>query len=312
MYRALFFIFIALAGCSKAPPSDAYIGYVEAEYVYVSAPQAGWLEALPMREGMQVTPGDILFELDKDQQHARVNAATGRVLQADAQARDISTGARPEEIKSLEAKLAEANAMLTKAKSDRARFMPLVAEGIESKTTGDQVQSAYLAAIARVTAAQEAIKIAHLGGRDPAREAAAAVQTSTKAAQTEAEWALRQRSVTAKVSGRIEAIYHRPGEYVTPGTPVVALLPDQGLKIRFFVPQAELPNFTLGQIIQISPDHSAQATPATISFIATEAEFTPPVIYSKENREKLVFLIEARLPTETNLRPGLPVDVSRP
>ena len=301
-----------MAACAPADKNGAYVGYVEAEYVYVAAPQAGWLQSVEIREGDTVSDGDLLFALDQDQQRALYGEAAGRAEQAAAQARDIATGARSDEIARLEAQLEEARARHTQARAEKDRWLPLVAEGNASAAKGDQVQADYNAALARVKAAQEAIAVAKLAGRDAAREAAAAGSASAIAALDQAKWTLDQRRVHAQTGGRVEEIFQRKGEFVRTGTPVAAILPPGNLKIRFFIPQAELTGVAIGDNVEIAPDGSTERLEAVISHIASEAEFTPPVIYSAGSREKLVFLVEARLTQGDILRPGLPVDVYVP
>ncbi len=307
---------VALAGmmvaCAPADNDGVYVGYVEAEYIYVAAPQAGWLQSLEVREGDEIGVGDLLFQLDQDQQKASYAEAAGRAAQADAQARDIATGARADEIAALEAQLEEAKARHTQAKAEMDRWLPLVEEGNASLARGDQVTADHKAAQARVKAAQEAIEVAKLAGRDAAQDAAAAASASAKAALDEADWRLGQRSIHAQVSGRVEEIHQRKGEFIRAGAPVVAILPRGNLKIRFFVPQADLMSVSVGAPVEISPDGADVPLDAVISHIASEAEFTPPVIYSAGSREKLVFLVEARLADSGLLRPGLPVDVFVP
>lgn len=300
------------AACTPVDQHGAYVGYVEAEYVYVAAPQAGWLQSVDVREGDIVSDGDLLFALDQGQQRALYAEAAGRAEQAAAQARDIATGARSDEIAQLEAQLAEAKARRTQAKSEQDRWLPLVKEGNASEAKGDQVTADFNAAIARVKAATEAIAVAKLAGRDAAREAAAAASASAIAALDQAEWTLDQRMVHAQASGRVEEIFQRKGEFIRAGSPVAAILPPGNLKIRFFIPQAELTGLNVGDKVEIAPDGSDTRIEATISHIASEAEFTPPVIYSAGSREKLVFLVEARLAQGDSLRPGLPVDVYLP
>ncbi len=301
-------LLVACAGEDKA----AYVGYVEAEYVYVAAPQPGWLVAIPPREGDIVAEGDILFELDKTQQTAQLDAAIARAREAGAMADDISTGARPEEVQELEAQLEEARVRLVAAKSEYDRWMPLVREGNASESRGDEVQANYRAAQARVSAAEDAIKVANLGGREGRRSAAGAAADAARAAVAEARWRLEQRDVRAEAAGTVEAVYHRKGEYVGAAAPVLALLPTDALKVRFFVPQAELSDFAVGNVVEVHADGVNAPVEATISFIAQEAEFTPPVIYSAASRDKLVFLVEARLAAAAGFKPGLPVDVVAP
>jgi HlyD family secretion protein len=136
------------------------------------------------------------------------------------------------------------------------------------------------------------------------REAEARVNTS----QTR----LARRSVAAPATGSVQQVYFRPGEVVTASKPIVALLPPGNMKVRFFVPEAVLPRLQYGETVTVRCDGCTGDLTAKISFISKTAEFTPPVIYSLEERSKLVFLIEA-LPTEpANLRVGQPVDVILP
>ncbi len=305
-------LFAIGAACAPADHRGVYVGYVEAEYIYVAAPQAGWLQSVEVREGDIVSDGDLLFSLDQDQQRAVYAEAAGRAEQAAAQARDIATGARSDEVAQLEAQLAEANARYAQAKSEKNRWLPLVKEGNASEAKGDQVTADFNAALARVKAANEAIAVAKLAGRDAAREAAAAASASAIAALDQAEWTLDQRMVHAKTRGRVEEIFQRKGEFIRAGSPVAAILPPGNLKIRFFIPQAELIGVSVGDKVEIAADGADRRLDAVISHIASEAEFTPPVIYSAGSREKLVFLVEARLTHGDILRPGLPVDVFLP
>jgi HlyD family secretion protein len=133
------------------------------------------------------------------------------------------------------------------------------------------------------------------------REAEARVNTS----QTR----LARRSVASPVTGTVQQVYFRPGEVVTASKPIVALLPPGNMKVRFFVPQAVLPRIAYGDTVTVRCDGCSGDLTAKVSFISRTAEFTPPVIYSLEERSKLVFLIEA-LPVEpANMRVGQPVDV---
>ena len=300
-----------LVGCAGEHDGD-YVGYVEAEYVFVAPPQSGWLTSLHVREGDLVTEGALLFDLDTTQQQAQLDAASARMAEADAMADDIATGARPEEIQELEAQLAEARVRLAAAKSEFDRWMPLVREGNASQSRGDEVTANYEAARARVMAAEEAIKIANLGGREARRSAAGAAADAAAAALAEARWRLDERTVHAGVAGAVEAVYHREGEYVGAAAPVLAIPPEGALKVRFFAPQADVTKFSVGDTVQIRADGADTSVDAVISFIASEAEFTPPVIYSAASRDKLVFLVEARPANSEGLKPGLPVDVIVP
>ena len=141
---------------------------------------------------------------------------------------------------------------------------------------------------------------------DDAQAALREIEAKLNSSQTR----LTRRKVFSPATGTIQQVYYRPGEMVPASRPVVSLLPPGNIKIRFFVPEAELPKFSYGETVRISCDGCADDIKARISFLAKSAEFTPPVIYSLEERAKLVFLIEARTDTPEKLRVGQPVSVS--
>jgi HlyD family secretion protein len=131
-------------------------------------------------------------------------------------------------------------------------------------------------------------------------------QANLDASQTR----LTRRRVLSPASGSIEEVYFRPGETVAPGRPVVALLPPSNLKIRFFAPETELAAINVGETVTVTCDACADGLTAKVSFIARSAEYTPPVIYSMEERAKLVYLIEARPEQPEKFRVGQPVSVT--
>lgn len=301
---------LALAGCSGSD-QESHVGYVEAEWVYVAAPQSGWIVSRPAGEGSKIAKGDVLFTLDSERQVAASAAAGSRVEQAQAEARDIAKGARAAEIRAIEAQLGEAQAGLTLARAEQSRVLSLVEEGIESRQHADQAKASYAAAQARVASAQEQIRIARLAARPDRRDAAAATIAGARAARNSAAYDLQQRTIRAQQAGQVSETFLEPGEFAAAGNPVLAMLPRDGLKVRFFINQKELPSYSIGSEVSVSADGISSPVVGKVSFIASEAEFTPPVIYSEGARDKLVFLIEAKLPANSLLKPGLPVDVTR-
>jgi HlyD family secretion protein len=124
-----------------------------------------------------------------------------------------------------------------------------------------------------------------------------------------AQTRLSRRKMASPVNGTVQQIYFRPGELVPATRPVVALLPPNNIKIRFFVPETMLATIAIGNDVTVHCDGCKNDVPAKVTFISRTAEFTPPVIYSLEERSKLVYLIEARTGMPTELRVGQPVDV---
>jgi HlyD family secretion protein len=125
------------------------------------------------------------------------------------------------------------------------------------------------------------------------------------------ETRLARRRALSPASGSIQEVYFRPGETVPPGRPVIALLPPSNLKVRFFVPEPELAAIKIDETVTVACDSCEKGLTAKVSFIARSAEYTPPVIYSMEERAKLVFLVEARPEHPDKFRVGQPVSVTR-
>lgn len=144
------------------------------------------------------------------------------------------------------------------------------------------------------------------------RDADTALVAAQSAALAKARWSFDQKQQYAPTNAFVQDTLYRPGEMVAAGNPVVTLLPPDNLKVRFFVPQEMLPRIKTGQTANVTFDGGARTYHATVNYLSATAEFTPPVIYNRENRSKLVFMIEARFsPADApDLRPGQPVDVS--
>lgn len=127
----------------------------------------------------------------------------------------------------------------------------------------------------------------------------------------QADWRYTQKQQTAPISGLVYDTYYRPGEWVAAGTPVLSILPPEYMKVRFFVPEAELGKMQIGTAVDVHMDGLKTTLPAKVSFVSPQAEYTLPIIYSRENRGKLVFLVEASLEPEyaKQLHPGAPIEV---
>ena len=183
-------------------------------------------------------------------------------------------------------------------------------------TVDDDLQQADLAQVkASLINAQQtfdrAQQLAKTGaGTQKDLDAATAVLRDAQARLNSSQTRLARRSVFSPVTGTVQQVYYRPGEMVPAGRPVLALLPPGNIKVRFFVPETVLPKIAYGDQIKVSCDGCATGLTARVSFIADQSEFTPPVIYSLEERSKLVYLIEALPEKPGALRVGQPVDVT--
>ena len=263
-------IALLVAACGQHT-SDVMQGYGEADYVYLSSEETGVVHELLVAEGDVVEAGAQVFTLDPERLEYNEQSASAQSAAASAAIRT-----------------AQADATL--AQRNYARGAELSARGFYPRARLDSDRAARDAANARLAQAR--------------REAGAA-----GAATNLAEARVRDLIGAAPATGTIERIYHRPGEVVAAGQPIAALLPPANMKVRFFAPEALLARLPVGADVLVSCDGCREPIVANVSFVAREPQFTPPVIYSVDQREKLVFLVEARFARATPIRPGMPVDV---
>lgn len=304
---------VMLTGCRESSRGEVQ-GYVEGEFVYVASPVAGTLTHLAVARGQTVAAGDLLFELDPNPEGLQKQEADERLALARARLADLSKGSRPSEVAAIEARLAKARAARDLAQSEHQRRQGLFDAGNTDAISREELDrsTADLAVKqAEVQGVEAELETARLGARSDAIAAAKNEVEALQAKAGQAAWQLSQKKVLAPAVGQVQDTIYRPGEFVASGRPVVSLLPPENLKIRFYVPQARLPGIEMGRAVQVRLDGLEQPFTARVSYISSEAEFTPPVIYSKQSRAKLVFMLEA-VPDAavlSQLRPGQPLDV---
>ena len=298
------------AGCSNHSSGDAQ-GYIEGEYVYIAAPLGGALTNLSIARGDSVKAGQLLFELERQSEAAALAQAEKNLAQAQAQLDDLKKGKRPTEIDSLAAQLERAQADLKWSAEQLARREKLGSTDIVSREELDQSRVQHDANQALVHQLEADLATAKLGGRDDAIRAAQATVESQRAAFDKARWSFDQKQQFAPANAAVHDTLYRQGEWVAAGNPVVVLLPPENLKVRFFVPQEKLSQVKVGETVSVKCDGAAHPFNATVNYISPQAEYTPPVIFSRETRANLVFMIEAKFsPADAaELRPGQPVDV---
>lgn len=299
-----------LAGCGSAP--DGYFpGYVEGEYVRVASPLAGTLETLGVARGEVVAQGAPLFALESDQERAARAEAGARVKQAEASLADLSKGRRPPEVAAVRAQLAQAQASARQSEADLERTRKLIADHFVSPQQLDAALAARDRDRAQVAELALQVRIADLPARSDAIAAAAAEVKAANDALAQAEWRVDRKTQAAPAAGLVFDTYYRPGEWVPAGAPVVSLLPPANAKLVFYVPETRIASIRIGDPVTVRCDGCAQPVAARVRFVSPQAEFTPPVIYSRETRAKLVFRVEAWPDTpQPSLHPGLPVEVT--
>jgi HlyD family secretion protein len=299
---------LALAACRQEDAS--FQGYVEGEFVQVAPEVGGRIVELAVDRGAALAQGDLLFRLDDQEAKAAVAQARAELARAEAELQNLLHGQRPPEIAVIEAQIAEANASLLNAQKDFERQRQLFERGVTAESRLDQAREAVSVAEARVATVQRQKEVAEMPARTPEIEAARRGAEAAEAALAQAETKLSKHVVKSPAAGRVEDVYYEQGEVATAGAAVLSLLPDGRRKVIFFIPEPERPSVAVGSDIAITCDGCPDGLTARVSFLATQAEYTPPVIFSRGNREKLVFRAEAPLSGEAARLPlGQPVDV---
>lgn len=308
---SLLWLFL-LAGCAP-PEEERWQGYLEGEYVYVGSPLGGRLAELTVARGERVAAGAPLFRIDQTVERAALEAARRRLASAEARLADLRKGQRPSELAALEARLEQVQASLAFSAREAERMARLYADQVVAAEVNDRARFAYERDIAQVDELEAQLATARLGARE---DAVAAAEAEVAAARTEvdrAAWSVSEKAPVAPTAALVYDTLFRPGEVVAAGRPVVVLLPPANLKVRFFVPEAVRASLAVGDTVQVNLSGRDGAVPAQITYLAPQAEFTPPVLYNRENRAKLVFMIEAVFAADAavELLPGQPVDVTR-
>lgn len=279
-----------------------FTGYVVSEDVYMASPASGTLTAVSVKRGDRVRPGQPLFRVDP----------TVRAAQAD-QARALIS-ANQAQVQQQQSALARARADLASAQADADRDEVEVKRlsaaqrekpGSVAQLQLDQSEAAYRSALDKRDAAR-----AELQSASAAIAAAEAQVKQAQAGLTSAERQLNDLAPVAPSAGRVEDVMFKPGESVSANAAVVDIVPDGEVKVRFYVPEYLVNGFKPGRRVAIGCDGCAKGMTATVDFVANSPEYTPPVIYSLDARQKLVFMVEAVPSNPQALVVGQPMDVA--
>jgi HlyD family secretion protein len=223
----------------------------------------------------------------------------------------LKKGSRPSELAALVARRDQAKSAAELSKLDLARQENLFSTKVIPASDIDRARLTYQQNVHAVDELESEIDTAQLGARTDAITAAAADASAAAAAKAHADWSVDQKSQAAPKSALVYDTLYREGEFVVAGNPVVALLPPENLKVRFFVPEADFAALKAGAAVQVAIT-GRPAIPAHISYLSPQPEYTPPVLYNRENRAKLVFMVEAVFDAADapDLHPGQPADVT--
>lgn len=318
MKRVVPFVMIALAlgafvlrdrWLPAAPGQANYLGYVEGETILVAAPVAGRILARVAVKGASVNKGDILFSLDAAVEEAELLRSSAAVATARAQLENLRSGRRREEQDVTRAQRREADANLVLAKQERDRAKKLTLTGTAAKQRLDQAEASVAQWQARVEQYEALERAGSLAARGPEIEAANSRVKEAEAAAQLARTRVAELSPVAPRAALVENTFFDAGEWAAAGQPIVSLLAPDNIVLRFFVPEGVVARLPPGTPVRFRCDGCEPDRTAVVTHVASEPEYTPPIIYSQAARAKLVFMVEARPSDPAVLRPGLPIEV---
>lgn len=310
--KASYFTIILLIGfllsCGQGNERH-YQGYVEGENIYLASPYSGILEKLAVRRGQVVKQGELLFTLDPYPQTLAIKQLQNDLQQAKDLLQDLKNPRRSQEIEAIEAQIQQVDAQLQLAKIRVERNQKLYEKQAVDKDRVDEAVALYEQQKQLKAQYQANLDLAKLGSREEQIKAQQAQVQSIAARLKDAEWQLTQKTLYAPGSGIIFDTFYREGEFVGTQQAVLALLTPQNVYIEFFVPVEELTHLKVGNTVLFTCMGCKDNYKATLRYISPEAEYAPPLIYSRENQDKLVFRIQASLATFNQFKPGQPVTV---
>jgi len=305
-------VFIAIFPSFGPEQPHVYSGYVEADYIYISPTTTSRIEQILVAENQTIAQGAALVLLDDGQYQASLSAALSRVTSLQNALENIKTGAREEELAVVRAQLEKAQADLNLAQSNLARDLQLMASGVVTNVKIDQDRTAVAAANSQVAQLNAQLTTMELPARGAEVLAAEANVQAAAAEVRVAQTRLDAQTLRAPVSGRVETIFYEPGEVATMAAPVLSILPEGQRFVIFYIPEDLLSIFDIGDPIEVSCDRCPEGLTASVSKIESSPEFTPPTIYSRDERSRLVFRAKAQLPDDIRLNPGQPVSLQGP
>lgn len=297
-----------IAAC--AGPTPLAVGYVEGDYVLLAPIEVAQVQSISVKRGDRVEAGEAIAEMETDDAKIAVSQAEAALAQAQAQFANLLIGKRPEEIAVLDAMVRSANAEAAEKRRVLARATDLLDRGINTQAEFDEAQTAVEVAEAQINQAEANLAVGKLPARPEEIKAAENQVKQASTALDQAKWRLTKRSLAAPSAGRVDDVIRNPGDVAGPSAPVISMLPDGAVKLSVFVPETSFSKVEVGKLLKVRCDGCPDGMEARISYVSPDPEFTPPVIYSLETRQKLVYLVEAR-PVDANspLQPGQIVDV---
>lgn len=295
------------AACSSQPLA---VGYVEGEFVQLAPLEVAQVQSVMVKRGDRVEPDKPIALTENTDAKIAVAQAAAALAQAEAKLADLQVGKRPDEIAVLEASVRTANAQADDARRTLLRTQDLTKRGVMTQAQLDDAKTSVEVAEAAINQSMANLAVGRLPARPEEIKAAENAVKSAAAQLDSARWHLTKRTIVAPAAGRITDVIRNPGDTAGPTAPVLTMLPDGAVKLKVYIPEAKFSSVRVGDLLSVRCDGCAADLKAKVSYVSPDPEFTPPVIYSLETRQKLVYLVEAHpVDPASPLQPGQIVDV---
>nr|WP_050923556.1 HlyD family efflux transporter periplasmic adaptor subunit [Vibrio harveyi] len=303
------FVITLLTACSKDDGQQA-LGTLERDRVTFTATSSEIIRALPIKEGSQVTEGEVLVQLDTKNQEAILARAVAEQAKADAYLLKLTNGERPEDIAAAQARVARAEAQLTEAQKNYQRKAELVRKKLISQSEKDTALAARDSARAELDSSQEEFSKLTAGSRPEDIEQAKAELMAAKADVALQQQKLAELTITATRGGLLDNLPFNLGERV-PVNGIVAVIQASRVPCaRVYVPATYRVNFIPGKAVQVHVDGVEKPLEGTVRWVATEPSFTPYFALTEEERSRLMYLAEVDLQDSAESLPsGIPAQV---
>jgi HlyD family secretion protein len=311
MRNALFSIMGCLLLSSCTHHHTHALGYVEGRYVYLSSPVSGTLISLGVQKGQSIAKNQLAFQLDPQPELSQLQNAEAQLESAEQDLKDLELGQRTTVLDRLSAQIKQAEANVAYSKKMLDRNVELRKTHYVSQAALDQARSQFQSDSEALHTAEANLAEGKLGAREHAILSMRAKVKSLRAQVSQYQWMVSQKTIRIPSDGFVQDTLFRQNEFVPAGKPVVEFLPPANRLLIFFVPERNLSEVKMGQTIHFTCDACQKNMTASIDYISSHAEYTPPVIYSKDSREKLVYWVEAKIdPAVVNkMNPGQPIEV---
>ena len=306
-------IFLVLS-CVLQACSDnkhVYQGYVASENTYIASKFDGRIVKFLVKKGDRVSQGDVLYVLDTEPHNFSLKEAKSRYLQAVSNLEDLKKPRRLPYLNSIKAKIKQVESQITLAKLRVQRNQTLYDKKVLAKDSLDAAVENLNQLSARKIQMEEELGLAMLGAREDVINAQEAKIRSFASKIRNLEWIISETKGYAPVDGYVYDTYYVKGELVKAAVPVLSLINHKNVFLEFFIPYRDLKKLHVGDSIWYkNMGEDSEYKMAKVTYISKKSEYIPPLVYSRDNMDKIVFKVKGEPVEDGELTPGLPVTIT--